>query len=115
MKGDMKNSIKIFSLIIIVGVFVGVGITYLAITNEPYDCKWLISFYPYETYLYQIGVPEKEFDNCMSWAFGENWITEDTRNAADLWNQRHSDIFKMSRSDSVEFSIMKIGKAYLDK
>lgn len=59
------------------------------------------------------GVPESEHEACLAWAFGPTFGSMALISSADIWNQRHSDLFVILGSDSMIESIEKIGRAYM--
>lgn len=61
------------------------------------------------------GVPENQFYDCMNWAFSDKWKSTPFRNFPDKWNERHSDIFLMYGHDNQTETLMKVGKAYLER
>ena len=56
---------------------------------------------------------EDEWEQCFRWAFGETYgtVTDDS-DFPDLWNERHSDIFIIHGTDSIEETNEKIFKAW---
>lgn len=69
----------------------------------------------YQVALFEAGVSEFEFDNCMTWAFGEGYGAKNPGDGADWWNEHHSDIFVLQGHDDIYRSLVRIGKAYLEK
>lgn len=45
--------------------------------------------------LLDAGIKKHQIDNCMKWAFGDDYLTSDIRESAERWNKRHSDRFIM--------------------
>jgi len=64
-------------------------------------------------WLAEAGVPAEEIDDCLKWAFGDNWSAYRVRDWVGLWNERHGDLFKLDGKDSTEKSLKRIGRAYL--
>lgn len=59
------------------------------------------------------GVPPERFEECLEWAFGEINEKESLFDLANRWNQRHGDIFKVSKEDNPKAFIWSVGKAYV--
>ena len=51
----------------------------------------------------------------MLWAFGNGWASAPYSESPDRWNTRHSDLFIMYGYDSIDYTMMRVGKAYLDR
>ena len=50
---------------------------------------------------------------CMVWAFGEDFMSLKLRDTPEVWNKKHSELFKVSDSDNILETTEKIGRAYL--
>jgi len=61
------------------------------------------------------GVPPKEVDECMRWAFGDDVFSLSIAESWKRWNKRHGDIFVLHSCDGVYESLYRIGRAYLQK
>ena len=52
-------------------------------------------------------------EDCLVWAFGEDYNRLDQSELDDIWNQRHGDSFTIEGSDCVIESTKKIAKVFL--
>ena len=53
-----------------------------------------------------------ESPECMEWAYGAGWQAVSLKDIYLLWNERHSDVFEIVASDSIEECCKRIKKAY---
>lgn len=60
------------------------------------------------------GVPESEIEDCLEWAFGEDWETLTLADSLNRWNERHEDKLHIYPSEEVMSAIRKIGRTYLE-
>lgn len=70
--------------------------------------------YPFDYVLEYIGVKPEEIEDCLKWAFGEDFNKHATFADNDAWNKRHSDICIFTNEFPDE-TMLVIGKAYLKK
>ncbi len=54
-------------------------------------------------------------DKVMAWAFGEDWNGTELRDFPDRWNERHSDIFTIYGTHSIEETNIKLQKSWKEK
>lgn len=54
-----------------------------------------------------------DIEDCLVWAFGEEYKLLKLRDLDDVWTQRHSDSFTIKGSDCIIESTKKIAKVYL--
>lgn len=66
---------------------------------------------PVERVLIESGVDN--VDDCLSWAFGEDYKKLEQRELDDQWRQRHIDLFIIRGTDDLVESTRKIAKAWL--
>ncbi len=66
----------------------------------------------YATYLIGAGVPNKQVDECMRWAFGDDWMAKERGDCRDYWNKRHN-LFQIIDAMPVGETIFKIGLLFL--
>jgi hypothetical protein len=59
------------------------------------------------------GVPPEKLEECLEWAFGKVDPKESLIELAVRWNQKHSDIFLVSRDDNPKAFVWSVGKAYV--
>lgn len=52
---------------------------------------------------------------CMEWAFGENWKKSLKSEVADLWNERHADLFIVHGTDDYVLSMAKIYRTWREQ
>lgn len=71
--------------------------------------------YWYESVLREAGVSEHDYEVCMRWAFGDDYLSLKLQYADDRWNERHPDLFVMYDSDYLHKAIYKVGKAWITK
>lgn len=64
--------------------------------------------------LTNVGVPSDEIDNCLQWAFGDDYENIPLTMWDIRWRERHANIFTIIGCDCVKDSLHKIGKAYLE-
>jgi len=68
----------------------------------------------YNLILQDVGVPKDQTDDCMAWAFGEDW-KEISPNQESMfrWNMRHGNLFRLSGTDKIPDGLKMIGIAYV--
>ena len=68
-------------------------------------------------FFHMAGVEEKDFDDCLEWAFGPLLHEDlDASVLRSLWNQRHSDIFEVSDDEAqlVDLFLIGVGRAFVE-
>lgn len=65
-----------------------------------------------EYYFVLGGVPPSKVEHCLEWAFGKDYHSLPLLDIRHVWNQRHKDIFPISKTDAVWQALICIGKAY---
>lgn len=66
----------------------------------------------YDQYLTGAGVPPKDIDRCMEWAFGPGWQVKDLGDCQEYWNKKHN-LFKITGAMPVGETIFKIGILFM--
>jgi hypothetical protein len=66
-------------------------------------------------YFWEAGVPENELYDCYSWAFGEDYLSILSMEIADRWRERHGNLFYIYDVDDFRDSMIRIGRAYLNR
>ena len=54
-----------------------------------------------------------EYNDCMAWAFGEDWKQVDPKDCPGRWNDRHGDLFLIEGTDSIKETTKKIHSYWL--
>jgi len=67
----------------------------------------------YRTILEDAGVDKGEVDDCMSWAFGEDWREIKPNQGFHRWNMRHGLLLPLKPSERIDHDLHKIGLLYL--
>jgi len=70
-------------------------------------------FLSYELALMEAGVPTSNLEDCMRWAFGEDWGILRIQQIDEVWNSRHDDLFQIPGTELIITAFEKIGKAYI--
>jgi hypothetical protein len=68
----------------------------------------------YEKPLLLAGVYSGDIDECMAWAFGNDWRAANRSALKDLWNKTHKDLLVISSEDDVFDTLIKVGLLYLE-
>jgi hypothetical protein len=68
----------------------------------------------YEKPLLKAGVYSGEVDECMAWAFGNEWRAANRSALKDLWNKSHTDLLVISAEDDVFDTLIKVGLLYVE-
>lgn len=68
----------------------------------------------HEKPLLKAGVYSGDIDECMSWAFGNDWRSASRSVLKDLWNDRHKDLLVIASEDDVYETLLKVGFLYLE-
>jgi hypothetical protein len=67
----------------------------------------------YRGILEDIGVDKNDIDDCMTWAFGEDWRELKPELGFQRWNMRHGLLLPLKAGDLVSHDLRKIGLLYL--
>lgn len=54
----------------------------------------------------------EDVENCLAWAFGENFRQLQQSELDDKWRERHSDLFEIAGYDCIVESTKKIAEAW---
>lgn len=76
----------------------------------------MIEMGPVQVWMAEGGVPPKEIDNAMTWAFGEGWRFMLSANDLRIkWNEKHKDIFgEVGQDKKLSIFFWCVGKAYME-
>lgn len=67
----------------------------------------------YRVILEDAGVDKGEVEDCMAWAFGEDWKELVPSKANGRWNQRHGLLLPLKQDSQVDHGLHKIGLLFL--
>ena len=62
----------------------------------------------------EAGLARDQHDDCMKWAFGDDYKKLKIDGSQAVWNDKHGKLFKIDRGDNILLTILSIGYAYLD-
>lgn len=67
----------------------------------------------YNSTLAEAGVPKDKREDCLKWAFGDDYLKMDLVDTPDVWNKRHGHMIELDSRDNVLLSIYTIGGMYM--
>ncbi len=67
----------------------------------------------YRVILEDTGVDKGDVEDCMAWAFGEDWREINPTHAFNRWNMRHGLLLPLQPHERIDHDLHKIGLLFL--
>jgi len=67
----------------------------------------------YRGILEDVGIAKEDIEDCMAWAFGDDWRELKPSLAFNRWNMRHGLLLPLKSGDLITHDLRKIGLLYL--